>query len=141
MKRDRRTRQETEAGAPATATAMFRRHRVALAGSLLPALAAGVALASPGAAKQPAPAQPPAPTITSHPAALTNQTSAQFQYSAPGSGTSFECQLDSGSFASCPAAGKSYAGPLAPGADASNARVRAARKSGAGTAGCPAGGG
>lgn len=47
----------------------------------------------------------------------TSQTSASFTYGAVPEepGASFQCKLDSASFASCPAGGKSYPGPLAEG--------------------------
>ncbi len=53
---------------------------------------------------------PPNTTIVTSPAANTASTSASFTYSSTESGSTFECKLDAGSFASCPAAGKSYSG-------------------------------
>ncbi|MEA2208926.1 MAG: large repetitive protein [Solirubrobacteraceae bacterium] len=57
----------------------------------------------------------PAPSITARPAEPTNQTAAHFTYPDSQAGASFECRLDGGSFASCPATGITYAGPLAQG--------------------------
>ena len=53
---------------------------------------------------------PPETTIDTAPASPTNSTSAAFTYSSSETGSSFECKLDLGTFASCPAAGKSYTG-------------------------------
>jgi hypothetical protein len=50
------------------------------------------------------------PTITSHPAELTNQTSASFAYSDSQAGVTFQCQLDGAGFTACPSAGITYAG-------------------------------
>ena len=51
----------------------------------------------------------PETTIDSGPSGTIQQTSATFAYSSE-AGTTFECKLDSGSFASCPASGKTYSG-------------------------------
>lgn len=50
------------------------------------------------------------PTITSHPAELTNQTSASFAYSDSQAGVTFQCQLDGAGFTACPSAGITYTG-------------------------------
>ena len=60
----------------------------------------------PKAPTAPAPAPPadtmaPQTTIDSGPTATTTGTSASFQFSSSESGSSFQCQLDSGSWASC----------------------------------------
>jgi hypothetical protein len=125
MKRDRRTFQEADAGILARMAGWLRRHPLALLASLPPALLAGAALAAGG------PSKPPTPTITSHPAEVTNQTAAQFQYTASAPGAAFECQLDSGAFAACPASGRSYPGPLAAGKHTFKVRVLAGGKTGA----------
>jgi hypothetical protein len=52
---------------------------------------------------------PPAPSITSSLANPTNQTSASFSFTDSQSGVTFQCKLDSGSFASC-ASPKAYSG-------------------------------
>jgi len=44
---------------------------------------------------------PPDTTITANPTALTNSTSASFSFTATESPATFECKLDSGSFAAC----------------------------------------
>jgi hypothetical protein len=105
----RRTHNEGQPRRRIAPGGMLRRHPLALLAGLVPAVLAAVAVAAGGTPK------PPTPSISAHPADPTNQTSAQFQYSAPAPGASFECQLDSGAFASCPSASKSYAGPLAQG--------------------------
>lgn len=130
MNRDRRTTEQARTGLLAKTAGLLRRHPLALPASLLPALAAGIALAAPGSAKQLTPPKPAAPTITSHPAALTNQTSAQFQYGDSTSGAGFECQLDGSANAACPAAGKSYPGPLTEGKHTFKVRAVAAGKPG-----------
>jgi len=130
MNRDRRTTEQAETGLLAKTAGLLRRHPLALPASLLPALVAGIALAAPGSAKQPAPAKPAAPTIASQPAALTNQTSAAFQYGDSTPGVTFECQLDSSSFGACPAAGKSYPGPLGQGKHTFKVRAVAAGRTG-----------
>jgi len=132
MKRETRTTTQPESGLLARTASMLSRHPLALLASLLPVLLAGVALAAkpPESSKQPAPPKPATPTINAHPAALTNQTSAQFTYSDSTSGAAFECQLDSSSFAACAAGGKSYAGPLAQGRHTFKVRALAAGKTG-----------
>jgi hypothetical protein len=122
MKRTRRTYNEESAGRIASATRALRRHPLALLASLVPALAVGIAVAAGG------PAKPPTPSITSHPGDPTNQTSAQFHYSGPAAGASFQCQLDGSAFAPCPAAGASYSGPLAEGKHTFKVRVLVAGK-------------
>jgi hypothetical protein len=112
------------------AAAGLRRRPLALGVMVLPALAAGIAFASPGSAKSPAPAKPAAPTITSHPAALADQTSAQFQYSVTTSGAAFECELDGSAYGACPAGGKSYPGPLTQGKHTFKVRATAGGKAG-----------
>jgi hypothetical protein len=52
---------------------------------------------------------PPVPTITSGPTGLTNQTSATFSFTDSEAGVSFQCKLDSGSYAAC-ASPKTYTG-------------------------------
>jgi outer membrane biosynthesis protein TonB len=67
--------------------------------------------------KSPAPSKPPAPTdttapqttIATGPSGTTTSTSAGFQFSSSESGSSFQCRLDSGSWASC-STPKSYSG-------------------------------
>jgi RHS repeat-associated protein len=71
-------------------------------------------------------ATPPAPTITSGPADPTNQTTADFVFTEPATGTSllatplatsgwrFQCQLDGGAFSDCTSP-QHYPGPLADG--------------------------
>ena len=44
---------------------------------------------------------PPETTIDSHPSALTNSTSATFEFSSNEANSTFECKLDAGTFASC----------------------------------------
>ena len=130
MKRDTRTTEQPDAGVLARTAGRLRRHPLALLSSLLPILLAGVALAAkpPESSKQPAPAKPATPTINTHPAGLTNQTSAQFTYAESTSGAAFECRLDSGSFAACAGSGKSYAGPLDQGNHTFKVRAFAAGK-------------
>jgi hypothetical protein len=70
----------------------------------------------------------PAPSITAHPVDPTNQTSARFAYTDSQAGVGYECRLDNGSFASCAAAGVSYAGPLAQGAHSFAVRAVSASK-------------
>lgn len=52
----------------------------------------------------------PDTTIVTAPPALTNSTDADFTYTSSESGSTFACKLDTGDYASCPAAGKSYSG-------------------------------
>jgi hypothetical protein len=108
MKRHTSTQDRSEARLP-RATRALRRHPIALLATLAPALAAAAALAAG------APARLPVPTISSRPSDPTNQTSAQFRYSAPGAGVSYQCRLDGAAFISCPASGIGYPGPLAAG--------------------------
>ncbi|MGH2784707.1 MAG: Ig-like domain-containing protein, partial [Actinomycetota bacterium] len=61
-------------------------------------------------AAAPSDSTPPNTTIVTAPDATTSSTSASFTYSSNESGSTFACKLDAGSFASCPAAGKSYSG-------------------------------
>src|SRR2546428_476491 len=56
----------------------------------------------------------PVVTISSKPANPTNATSASFGFSADKAGSTFQCKLDAGSYASC-ASPQAYAGPLAAG--------------------------
>lgn len=59
----------------------------------------------------------PDTALLSFPASPSSQTSAFFTYAEvpEEDGVSFECRLDSASFAPCPAAGQSYPGPIADG--------------------------
>ncbi len=57
----------------------------------------------------------PAAAIDTKPANPTNSTTASFTYHATPASDSFECKLDGASFATCPAIGIEYAGPLAEG--------------------------
>jgi hypothetical protein len=50
------------------------------------------------------------PAIISHPAELTNQTSASFTYSDSQAGVTFQCQLDGAGYTACPSAGITYTG-------------------------------
>jgi hypothetical protein len=52
---------------------------------------------------------PPDTTITAKPATLSNSTDSSFSFTATTAGSTFECRLDSGSFAPC-ASPKSYSG-------------------------------
>src|SRR4051812_3486178 len=122
MKRERRTQDERHEGLLAAAAGRLRRYPLVLSFAMVPALAAGLALAAGS------PPKPAAPTITSHPADPSNQATALFHYSSATPGASFECQLDGTAFASCPATGKSYAGPLADGKHTFKARALAAGK-------------
>ena len=61
-------------------------------------------------ASAPADTTPPETTIDSAPASSTASTSAAFTYISSESGSTFECKLDAGDYASCPAAGTSYSG-------------------------------
>src|SRR5438128_87201 len=56
-----------------------------------------------------------APTITSHPAALTNSTSASLTYTDSQSPVTYQCNLDGDGWSSCPASGITYPGPLTEG--------------------------
>ncbi len=96
------------------------RRSLVLLASLTVLLAASISLAAAGAfapllrpapPRPPEPPTPPAPTITSRPADPTSQATAHFAYADAQSGVSFQCQMDGGSFGSCPASGMSY-GPL-----------------------------
>jgi hypothetical protein len=69
---------------------------------------------------------PPNTTISSGPSGTTTSTSASFSFSSSESGSTFECQLDSGSFGAC-SSPQSYAG-LALGAHTFS--VRATDKAG-----------
>jgi hypothetical protein len=100
------------------------RRSLVLLGSLTVLLATSISLAAAGAfapllhsapPRPPEPPTPPAPTITSRPADPTNQGVAHFSYTDAQSGVSFQCQLDGGSFGSCPTGGINYPGPLAQG--------------------------
>jgi len=53
---------------------------------------------------------PPETAITSKPPDPSTSPSASFSYSSSEPGSHFECKLDGGSFAGCPATGISYAG-------------------------------
>jgi len=57
---------------------------------------------------------PPDTTITSNPTNPTTSTSASFSFTSSESGSTFQCQLDGGGYASCTSP-KSYAGPLSTG--------------------------
>jgi hypothetical protein len=92
---------------PIAARRRARRALAAAALAIAAALTAGLALAN---------GTVPAPTLTTKPANPTKQTSAQFTYSDTQAGVSFQCSLDGSTFASCPANGITYPGPLADGA-------------------------
>jgi hypothetical protein len=83
-----------------------------LTGVSLAAAGAFAPLVHPGPPAPPSPPEPPTPAITARPADPTSQGSAHFSYADAQSGVSYQCQLDGGSFSSCPASGVSY-GPLA----------------------------
>jgi hypothetical protein len=90
----------------------------------------GISLAAAGAfapphtpPAPPAPPTPPAPSITTRPADPTDQASAHFAYADAQAGVSYECQLDRGSFAACPAGGVTYSGPLGQGSHTFNVRA------------------
>src|SRR4051812_5726194 len=121
MKREQRT-QQRGSGILATAAGRLRRQPLALGAALIPALAASLALAAGS------PPKPATPSITAHPADPTNQTTALFNYSSSTAGASYECQLDGAAFASCPATGKSYSGPIADGKHTFKVRTLAAGK-------------
>jgi hypothetical protein len=53
---------------------------------------------------------PPETTILSHPPDPSESPTAAFAYASNEAGSSFECRLDSGAFATCPATGVIYAG-------------------------------
>jgi hypothetical protein len=93
------------------------RRSLVLLGSLTTLLLAGVSLAAagafaplihPGPPAPPSPPEPPTPTITSHPADPTSQSGAHFTYADAQSGVSYQCELDGGSFGSCPTSGITY---------------------------------
>jgi Bacterial Ig-like domain len=99
------------------------RRSLVLLASLTVLLAVSISLAAAGAfapllrpaPRAPEPPTPPAPTITSRPADPTTQATAHFTYSDAQSGVDLQCQLDGGSFGSCPTGGVNYPGPLAQG--------------------------
>ncbi len=64
---------------------------------------------------------PPNTTISSMPTSTTTETSASFSFTSNESGSTFECKLDSGGFASCPTP-KAYSG-LAIGSHAFSVRA------------------
>jgi hypothetical protein len=82
-----------------------------LTGVSLAAAGAFAPLVHPGPPAPPSPPEPPTPAITARPADPTSQGSAHFSYTDAQSGVSYQCQLDGGSFNSCPASGMGY-GPL-----------------------------
>jgi len=93
------------------------RRSLVLLASLTVLLAASVSIAAAGAfapllhqapPRPPEPPTPPAPTITGRPTDPTSQGTAHFTYADAQSGVSFQCQLDGGSFSSCPASGTTY---------------------------------
>ncbi len=53
---------------------------------------------------------PPQTTIDSHPPDPSGSSTASFTYESNEAGSSFQCSLDGGPFAACPAAGISYSG-------------------------------
>jgi hypothetical protein len=55
-------------------------------------------------------AAPPDTTILTKPSNPSEDSTANFTYSSTESGSTFECRLDAGAFASCPAAGVTYSG-------------------------------
>jgi hypothetical protein len=65
---------------------------------------------------------PPQTTILSHPPDPSESSTAAFTYESSEPGSTFECRLDGAPFASCPAAGISYAG-LANGSHAFEVRA------------------
>ncbi|HET6570925.1 MAG TPA: hypothetical protein VFG58_05495 [Solirubrobacterales bacterium] len=78
----------------------------------------------------------PAAAIDAKPANPTNATGASFTYRAtPSSGASFECKLDAGAFAACPASGIEYPGPLGEGSHSFQVRAKNASEE----VGAPAG--
>ncbi len=91
-------------------------------------LAAAGAFAPPRQPVPPAPPSPPAPSLTAQPADPTNQTSARFAYSDSQSGVTYQCQLDGGAIASCPAGGVTYGGPLGDGTHTFRVRALAGTK-------------
>jgi hypothetical protein len=130
----RRLRDRTSQGSDArgldAALGLPRRPVAALA--LLGTLAgAGAALAAERSqpAAQPA---PPAPTISSAPADPTAVRSAHFAYTDPQSGVSFQCELDEGAYAACPAGSVTYPGPLAEGKHTFRVRAAVGSKTSAG---------
>jgi hypothetical protein len=96
--------------------------------ALLLGLAAVCALTAVGIALA-ASSAPATPTILTHPANPTNQTSASFTYSGQ-AGVSFQCAIDGGTFAACPAAGITYPG-LAAGSHAFKVQAVSATKTSA----------
>ncbi|HUA73347.1 MAG TPA: hypothetical protein VL988_01155 [Solirubrobacteraceae bacterium] len=108
-----------------------RRRFLVLPAALLLLLVAGVALAATRPEpKPPEPPAPPAPTIAARPSDPTSQNAAHFTYADAQSGVSFQCQLDNGSFASCPASGAGY-GPLSERSHAFKVRAVAGSKTSA----------
>jgi hypothetical protein len=83
-----------------------------LTGISLAAAGAFAPLVHPSPPAPPSPPQPPTPAITARPADPTSQGSAHFTYADTQSGVAYQCQLDGGSFTSCPATGTTF-GPLA----------------------------
>jgi hypothetical protein len=79
-----------------------------LTGVSLAAAGAFAPLVHPGPPAPPSPPEPPAPTIAAHPANPTSQGSAHFSYADAQAGVSYQCQLDGGSFNSCPSSGVTY---------------------------------
>jgi hypothetical protein len=66
----------------------------------------------------------PTAAIDTKPPNPTNSTSASFTYHSTPPGAEFECRLDAEAFASCEAAGKTYAGPLSEGSHTFQVRAR-----------------
>jgi hypothetical protein len=99
-----------------------------LTGVSLAAAGAFAPLAHPGPPAPPSPPEPPTPIITARPADPTGQGSARFSYADAQSGVSYQCQLDGGSFNSCPASGVTY-GPLAERSHSFKVRALAGSKS------------
>ncbi len=89
-------------GARVSRLRIRRQHESTPGPSLLPTLI------SPSATPPPD-TTPPNTSITSHPASSTTSTAASFGFSSGESGSSFECKLDAGSYATCTSP-KSYSG-------------------------------
>jgi hypothetical protein len=90
------------------------------------AVAAIAGVAGGGYAVAQAAAKPiAAPVIGSTPADPTNATSATFTFTDPRAGVTFECALDTATFATCTSP-RTYAGPLADGPHAFTVRSRSA---------------
>ncbi|MCW3032919.1 MAG: putative internalin [Solirubrobacterales bacterium] len=105
------------------------RRPIAALFSLSTVLLAGIAL---GAPRAPQPPAPPAPTITSQPGDPTSLTSAHFTYADSQAGVTYQCQLDGGGYAGCPAGAVTFPGRLAEGKHTFRVRAAADSKTSAG---------